>query len=156
MASEQAAMSQMAPNLRWLPEEPSGGWQGTVPLWPFDRPQPRGLVALVKGQSLEALIVCGHAYPMVEPQVTPLSVEPPIKALGWTTWHVAPNGALCLLQESVMWDPAGAVADLVPKISGWYIEYQLMLAGRIETMTETGLAADTSLDALLEVQDGTS
>ena len=42
LAREQAAMAATAPDLAWLPGEPSGGWQGTVPLWPFNRPEPQG------------------------------------------------------------------------------------------------------------------
>jgi hypothetical protein len=39
MQTERAAMAVAAPDLRWLPpeHEPSGGWQGAVPLRPFDR-----------------------------------------------------------------------------------------------------------------------
>jgi hypothetical protein len=149
LAREQAAMIAAAPDLAWLPEEPSGGWQGTVPMWPFNRPQPRGLNGLLGSKQLEVRIVCGHAFPMVEPLVRPLSVEVPWQALGWTSWHVAPDGSLCLFQASAQWDPSSPVADLIPKISGWYIEYHLMLAARIEAMTESGLAADDSLDVLI-------
>jgi hypothetical protein len=149
MAAERAAMTATAPDLTWLFSEPSGGWQGTVPLWPFSRPQPPGLLALLGGRLLEVQISCGHAFPMVEPTVRPLSVEIPVRALGWTSWHVTPDGTLCLLQESAQWDPSGAAADLVPKISGWHLEFWLMKGGHIEGMTECGIAEDDSLDGLL-------
>ncbi len=150
LAREQAAMGTAAPGLVWLAGERSGGWLGKVPVWPFDRPVPRGLTGLLGGQALEVRIVCGHAFPMVEPQVHPLSVEVPFQALGWTSWHVAPGGSLCLLQASAQWDPASTAADLIPKISGWHIEYHLMVRGLIKAMTERGLDADDSLDRLLD------
>jgi hypothetical protein len=149
LAAEQAAMATAAPDLVWLPGEPSGGWQGPVPLWPFSRPQPPGLLTLLGGRPLKIRITCGHAFPMVEPSVRPLSVEVPARALGWTHWHVAPDGTLCLLQESAQWDPSRAAADLVPKISGWYIEFSLMKGGHVEAMTECGIAKEDGLDGLL-------
>jgi hypothetical protein len=149
LAAEQAAMEAVAPSLEWQDDEPSGGWQGAVPVWPFARPQPTGLQRLLGGMPLAVRIVCGHAFPMVEPTVRPLSIEVPFQSLGWTSWHVGPDGSLCLLQESTMWDPGAAAADLIPKISGWYLEYQLMLTGDIEAMTECGIVDDDSLDALL-------
>jgi hypothetical protein len=149
LAAERAAMAVAAPDLVWLASEPSGGWQGTVPLWPFGRPEPPGLRVLLDGRPLEVRIVCGHAFPMVVPSIRPLSVEVPFQALGWTSWHVAPDGTLCLLQESTQWDPSGAVADLVPKISGWHVEFWLMKGGHTEAMTERGIADDDSLDGFL-------
>lgn len=142
-------MKAAAPELVWLVSSASGGWRGTVPLWPFSRPRPTGLLEFLGGQPLEVRVICGHAFPMVEPSVRPLSLEPPFRALGWTSWHVAPGGTLCLLQESALWDPSSAAADLVPKISGWYVEFRLMTAGHIGAMTEYGIAEDDSLDGLL-------
>jgi hypothetical protein len=149
LAAEQAAMAAAAPDLVWLADEPSGGWRETVPLWPFTRPQPPGLLAVLGGQPLEVRIICGHAFPMVEPRVRPLTVEVPFQVLGWTQWHVAPDGTLCLLQESAQWDPSSAAADLIPKISGWNVEFWLMKGGQIGAMTECGIAKDDSLDGLL-------
>jgi hypothetical protein len=149
LAAEQEAMAEAAPDLEWLSGEPSGGWQGNVPLWPFGRPQPPGLLALVGGRPLEVRITCGHAFPMVQPSVWPLSVEVPFRVLGWTSWHVAPDGTLCLLQEAAQWDPAGAAAGLIPKISGWNIEFWLMTKGHLDSMTARGIAEDDSHDALL-------
>lgn len=149
LAAEQAAMNVAAPGLAWLPDEPSGGWRGNVPIWPFGRPEPPGLLALMGGRPLEVHITCGHAFPMVEPSIRPLSVEVPFHVLGWTNWHIAPDGTLCLLQESSQWDPAGAAADLIPKISGWNIEFWLMINGHIDSMTVQGIVEDDSLDVLL-------
>jgi hypothetical protein len=150
LACEQEAMRAAAPDLAWLPGEPSGGWQGKAPVWPFVRPEPAGLARLLDSQALEVRIVCGHAFPMVEPEVRPLSVEVPPRALGWTSWHVAPGGTLCLLQASAQWDPASAASELIPKISGWHIEYHLIVRGLVQSMTEHGLEADDSLDDLLD------
>ena len=149
LAAEKAAMRAAAPELMWLPSEPSGGWQGTIPLWPFSRARPPGLRAYLGGQPLEVRITCGHAFPMVQPSIRPLSAEIPFEVLGWTNWHVAPDGTLCLLQESAQWDPSSAAADLIPKISGWHIEFWLIKGGHIEAMTECGIAEDGSLDELL-------
>jgi len=149
LAAELVAMRAAAPGLAWQDAEPSGGWRGTLPLWPFGRPEPPGLLSLVGGRPLEVQITCGHAFPMVEPAVRPVSVEVPFEALGWTSWHVAPGGTLCLLQESAQWDPASAAADLIPKVSGWYIEFCLKKAGHIDAMTISGIAEDSSLDGLL-------
>lgn len=148
---ELAAMRQAAPELQWrdAEQEPSGGWHGPVPLWPFDRPEPAGLVELVGGTSLQVGIRCGHAYPMVEPAVYPLNLDLPHAAFGWSTWHVLPDGALCLLRDAVLWDPRATVADLVPKISGWYLEYQLLSRGLVEAMTVSGIVTDDSRDLLL-------
>jgi hypothetical protein len=149
LAAEQAAMEAAAPGLAWLADEPSGGWEGDVPLWPFTRTQPPGLPELLGGRPLEVRITCGHAFPMVEPSVLPLSVDIPFQALGWTTWHMAPDRTLCLMQESAQWDPGGTAADLIPKISGWNIEFWLMSNGLIDAMTARGIAEDSSYDSLL-------
>jgi hypothetical protein len=148
LAAELAAMTAVAPDLAWQDAEPSGGWKGTVPLWPFTRGEPPGLLAVVGGP-LEVQILCGHAFPMVEPAVRPVSVEVPFEALGWTTWHVAPDGTLCLLQESAQWDPVCPAAELIPKVSGWYIEFCLKTGKHIEAMTISGITEDDSLDGLL-------
>lgn len=147
---EVSAMRVAAPDLVWLAEddEPSGGWQGPVPVWPFERSEPAELSRLAP-TPLEVRIVCGHAYPMVEPRIYPLNVQLPTIALGWTTWHVAPDGSLCMLQESAAWDPRCPAADLVPKVSGWYLEYHLLRLGRIDAMTESGIVTNHDLDETL-------
>jgi hypothetical protein len=146
--SELAAMFAVAPGLVWRLESP-GRWVGHVPLWPISRRQPRGVAALVGHQEFAVEIVCGPAYPMLEPLVWPTAIDLPVTALGWTEWHLLLSGALCLLHDDASWDPSTLAADLVPKISGWYIEYHLKSAGYIQRMTEYGIAIDDSLDALL-------
>jgi hypothetical protein len=151
LAREKTAMSEVAPQLAWRDDEPSGGWAGSVPLWPFDRPEPAGVAALTGGQPLTVSIVYGHAFPMVVPIVYPVSVEPDVYHRTDQAWHVAGDGRLCLLQEASHWDPDATAADLVPKMSGWYIEYLLMVRKRIDRMTIEGLAASTDLDELLRI-----
>ena len=99
-------------------------------------------------------IICGHAYPMVEPLVWPEEVDLPADALGWTKWHLLPSGALCLLRDRTSWDPSADAADLIEKISGWYIEYHLLRKGYITEMTEYGISDDDSLDPLLRAGSG--
>jgi len=149
---EQTAMHAVAPDLFWR-NKGSGGWIGHVPLWPFRRPRPAGLRALVGDRPFAVEIICGHAYPMVEPQVWPKEVDLPVIARGWTKWHLLPFGALCLLQDRTSWDPSADAADLIEKISGWYIEYHLMRMGYITEMTEYGISEDDSLDPLIGAMD---
>lgn len=148
LESEQAAMYAVAPGLIWR-FNGSGQWVGHVPLWPISRRQPQGVAALVGHRAFAVAIECRQAYPMVEPTVRPIEVEPPVTALGLSEWHLLTNGTLCLLEDSASWDPATLAAELVPKISGWYIEYHLKCAGYIGRMTEYGIANDDSLDSLL-------
>jgi hypothetical protein len=155
LESEQAAMHAVAPDLFWR-YKGSGGWIGHAPLWPFRRRQPPGVAAFVDHRPFEVKITCGYAYPMVEPRVWPEQVSLPAIALGWTAWHLLPSGALCLLQDKASWDPSAHAADLIEKISGWYIEYHLMCRHRITRMTEYGIAEDDSLDRFLRDEDDPS
>lgn len=148
---ERVAMAAAAPELVWLDDEPSGGWEGPVPLWPFERSVPEGVQKLTSGTPLVVRIVCGHAYPMVEPAVYPLGIDPPYVAFGWSAWHLLPNGGLCLLRDAVMWNPEETASALIPKVSGWHLEYLLMLNKRIDAMTESGLAVDESIDSLFDI-----
>jgi hypothetical protein len=148
LQSELAAMHAVAPDLIWR-REGSGRWVGDVPLWPFGRRKPPNLEAFVGHKPLAAKIVPGHAYPMVEPLVWPQDISVPAIALGWTNWHLLPSGALCLLQDTTSWNPSAQAADLIEKVSGWYIEYHLMQKGYITQMTECGIANDDSLDRFI-------
>jgi hypothetical protein len=149
LRSELADMYAWAPDLFWR-QEGSGGWTGRVPLWPFDRPQPKGVTVLVDGRPFEVIIKCRPAHPMVVPFVWPRNVEPSIDELGWTKWHLLPNGSLCLLQGNADWNPSAHAAELIEKMSSWYIEYHLVKFGYIDSMTEYGIARDNSLDGILE------
>ncbi|MFI5913163.1 hypothetical protein [Dactylosporangium sp. NPDC051541] len=149
LLAECVALAAAAPDLRWEPKGP-GYWRGAVPLWPFDRPQPEGLPALVGGRPLEVAVLCRPPHPMVPPIVVPYSVTPPTRALGYASWHLLPSGALCLVRGTAWWDPQRLIASLVPKISGWYIEFQLMMAGLLDEMPARGVDRDDGLDALID------
>jgi hypothetical protein len=164
--AECAAMAEAAPDLNWVDarfaatanaaaartwfDAATGGWFGEVPLWPFDRPRPRGLGDLVGGRPLLVAVQCWPVHPMMAPIVTPLGVPLPLEALGLNTWHLVPSGALCLFRGDAWWDPASLVAELVPKISGWYIEYHLMMRGCITRMPDRGVNVDDALDQVID------
>lgn len=147
--AEVAAMEEAAPRLKWS-EQRLGGWCGEVPLWPFGRPRPRGLERLVAGRPLSVRVSCWPVHPMVAPMVRPLGVDVPPEALGYNTWHLLPDGSLCLFRGTAWWDPARLVADLIPKISGWYLEYHLMKRGCLRRMPDRGVDVDGALDAVID------
>jgi hypothetical protein len=145
----------MAPHLLWdgtlrsVRGRKCGGWRGQVPLWPFGRPRPARLAEVVPPNQRVVEIRCAEAHPMLAPTVWPKGVSLPKAALGWHDWHLTLAGGLCLLQNATAWDPQEFVAELVPKISGWLIEYALVQRGLIPAMTEQGIQANDSLDPLL-------
>jgi hypothetical protein len=125
-----------------------GMWSGRLPIWPFDRPEPPGLTDLIDG-GLTCEVYYAAAHPMVPPRVYPIAPEPEVIERSQHTWHVAPDGSLCLMQTLGDWDPATSVVELLEKACGWRIEYALMKAGAIETMTLSGIVSDASLDGLI-------
>jgi hypothetical protein len=155
LRAECAELTAAAPGLQWDADGP-GRWHGEVPLWPFDRPQPAGLPSLVGGRPLGVEMVCTPPHPMLAPFVFPVSVELPIHALGDADWHLLPNGALCLFRGTAWWDPERLVASLVPKISGWYVEFHLMMAKRLRRMPDRGVDRDDQLDAIINQDPGST
>jgi hypothetical protein len=153
LKAELAAMELVAPDLVWS-EADTGGWVGPLPMWPFDRPRPAGLAALLGHQPCEVLIASNHAYPMVQPTIHPLRPRAPWQMWGLGEYHLLPNGSLCLLQSHAAWNPSARIADMIPKASGWYIEYRLILAGRLRAMPEPGFAAGGHLDHLVPPDPG--
>jgi hypothetical protein len=156
---------QFAPDLEWvLTDEdglfPYGGWSGALPLWPFDRAQPEGLVELVQ-MPLQVLVIYSSAHPVVSPTIYPIDPEPQISEISDTIWHVAPGQSLCLFQSEGYWVPEASVRELLLKACGWRIEYALMHAGIVDRMSERGIVTDASFDHLITraahcVRDGCS
>jgi len=150
-AAELQAMAAVAPGLAW--DERVGAWVGAAPEWPFPRPRPGGLDEFLDGRRLLARVEYSQAFPMVAPRVVPISPEPDPMVRTQHEWHVNGDGSLCLLQRASDWDGAGAAAELVVKASGWFLEYLLMEAGRIDRMSEAGIVNDDSRDHLFAGRD---
>lgn len=152
LARDRVEVSAIAPDLVFLPagslEAPNGGWQGCIPIWPFERDRPDGLEALVP-TALSLLLVYSSAHPAVAPTIYPLDPTPEINEISDTIWHVAPGQSLCLFQSEGFWIPEASITDLLLKAAGWRIEYALMHAGAIERMSEHGIVSDASFDPLM-------
>lgn len=148
LRKEHDAMAVVAPDLTWTGKG-AGSWEGPVPAWPFERPAPPGLDALLAGRRLRVLVAYGHAFPMTTPVVWAIYPEPSIEQRTEHAWHVNGDGSLCLLEAAAAWTGREAAAELVAKAAGWFIEYLLMCRGLIASMTNVGLAADPSVDAII-------
>lgn len=151
---EREAMSDVAPELRWCDEDPAGGWEGIVPIWPFKRSVPVDLERFLDGRRLKIRIQYLQSFPMVEPKFWPLDPEPAIVHRTDARWHVLGDGALCLFQDASDWTGSETAADLIAKAAGWFLEFLLMQKGAIEEMTEGGIAVDPSLDGLFVPHSG--
>jgi hypothetical protein len=128
-----------------------GGWQGELPLWPFDRPVPTGLSDLLGGSPLVVEVHYSAAHPMVAPRIYPVDPLPEPYEHSQHVWHVAPGGSLCLLQSDTAWLPEASITELIAKAAAWRIEYALMKTGAISEMTTNGIVSDASLDEVIEV-----
>lgn len=151
---EKVAMAEHAPEMEWedaliYHQRRVVGWRGVAPDWGADRVKPDGTDALLAGRRLELLVLYLEAFPMAPPALVPLNPEVPMHRRTLSKWHVLGDGSLCLVQAAEDWQPEDTAADLVRKASGWFIEYLLLEAGRIDRMTERGIFEDTSLDAEL-------
>lgn len=142
---ELAAMPVVAPDLSWN----GRCWTGHAPLWPFERPHPDGLLSFVGDRRLQVEIFYLESFPMVAPRFMPVDPEPDISVRTRHDWHVNGDGSLCMFQNFSDWDPFSTAADLVPKASGWFLEYLLLSSGRIDTMTVHGIVDDDQLDHFL-------
>lgn len=138
------------PDLAWDPVG-AGAWEGRLPPWPFDRPEPAALRAWTGGRGLEVRLVYWQAYPMVAPLLFPLDPEP--EPVEWTQhrWHVNGDGSLCLLRTDADWTGREFVTDLLVKAAGWRVEYTLLKLGAIEEMTENSIVNDDRHDHLLSM-----
>ncbi len=154
LARDLAEVAELAPDMHFQAPGKLGGtehhgmWAGRLPVWPLARPEPDGLDALVPA-GLECMVLCSAAHPMIPPQVRPISPEPMLLERSQHKWHVAPAGALCLMQSTGDWDPLDSVADLLVKAAAWRVEYALMKAGVIEWMSLSGIVSDGSFDHLI-------
>lgn len=135
-------------NLTREGHQDGGGWAGALPAWPFERPRPPELDAFLAGETFEAVIVCLQGHPAVKPRVYPTNPEPDVGVRTMNAWHVAGDGSLCLSQRAYDWDGSETTAELVPKASGWFLEYLLLDRGLAEAMTEVGIVAGDLLDPL--------
>lgn len=139
---ELEAMPDVAPELAWN----GRAWSGPAPLWPFDRPVPSGLAAFVGDRRLTLEITYFESFPMVAPRFTPVDPEPDIAVRTRHEWHVNGDGSLCMFQNYSDWDPFSTAADLIPKASGWFLEYLLLSSGRIDAMSVGGIVNDDQHD----------
>ena len=155
---EQEALKAIAPDLTWMPTFPegspaaflgSGGWQGRLPLWPFDRPAPGG-VAQGLGEGMAVVIGCSPAHPVAMPRIWPLDPEPTPEYRTRHAWHLNGDGTLCIFLFPTAWTGRELVGELVHKAAGWFLEYQLMIEDpEIEIMTSAGIASSEIFDERL-------
>lgn len=143
---ELETMAAAAPGLTW--DGHAGVWEGVVPLWPFERPAPHGLGDFVGSRRLSVAVVPLEAHPAVPPRFLPLDPAPGFHERTQHRWHVNGDGTICMFQQAVEWTGQEPCAALVPKASGWFLEFLLMKAGLIDAMSEAGIADDPTYDAL--------
>lgn len=134
----------IAPDLHY---QGDGRWAGQLPRWPFRRPEPSGLRALLP-TGLEVLVETAAAHPLVEPAVHPLDVDLEIIRRLDHRWHLGGDGRLCLLQSPLAWRPADRISELLLKAAGWWCELALLQVGVTERMSEAGIVSDASRDHL--------
>jgi hypothetical protein len=148
LARDQREIADAFPQLGW---DSSGGgvWTGHLPIWPFNRPQPAGLLSLVGEAGLKVIVAYRQAYPMVPPRIFPIDPQPEPIEHTQHRWHVNADGSLCQFQTDTAWDPCDSVCDLLVKAAAWRVEYALVKADALAEMTTNGIVSDTSLDALI-------
>lgn len=153
LAQDQREIPKFAPGVNYHPPGelgfPHGGWCGRLPLWPFVRPEPRGLHSLLGEDGLEIALIYPAAYPLISPRIVPNDPRPTIDQCTQSAWHVAPDGSLCLLQTQGAWHPEASVVELLVKAAGWNVEYALMQAGVVDRMSIQGIVSDDSRDHLV-------
>jgi hypothetical protein len=150
-----AAIPTVAPDLAYQPPEMVGGqvvhhgrWVGRLPVWPFDRPMPERLRELVP-EGASVVMWYSAAHPVLPPRITVIDPQPELDERTQHRWHVAPGGSLCLLQTEGDWTPETSPVELLLKAAGWRIEYALMKAGVVESMTTNGIVSDPTRDHLI-------
>ena len=148
LATERAAMELVAPSLIWRVDDPAGGWDGIVPVWPFARPRPKDLDGFLSGERLRVSINYIQAHPMIPPKIFPVGRNPDPNHWTLHQWHLNGDGSLCLVRTVEDWTGGSTAADLVVKSSSWFLEYVLLTRGHVDAMTECGIVTDDSLDRL--------
>jgi hypothetical protein len=155
LARDLADIAAFAPDLTYEPPKTvgrrvihHGRWIGRLPLWPFDRAMPVGLGDLVPG-GVSVMMSYSAAHPVLPPRVTVLDPEPELEERTQHRWHVAPGGSLCLLQTEGDWTPETSPVELLLKAAGWRIEYALMKARVVDSMTTNGIVSDPARDHLI-------
>lgn len=154
LESEVRDVQSVAPNLAWVPEG-AGRFEGEIPVWPFERPEPAGLRALVPEPG-RVSIEYRQAFPAVPPTIVCRRPSPDISLRSFEAFHVLPNGGLCLLRGADQWTLTSQTSELLLKASGWIIEYALLHAGAVQRMTVNGIVEDDQLDALISITAGES
>jgi hypothetical protein len=122
-------------------------WRGRLPRWPFSRPEPAGLAALLP-RGMQAEIRTSPAHPLEEPAVYPLDVDVEVWHRLDQRWHVAGDGRLCLAQGPLAWEPEDSLSEVVLKAAGWRCELVLLEAGVVTAMSVNGIVTDPSRDCL--------
>ena len=147
-ARDQDEVAARFPRLTWT-KSGAGSWEGRLPMWPFERPEPPGLSRILGDVGMEVIIVYRQAYPIVPPRLYPVDPRPEPVERTQHRWHVNGDGSLCQFQSETVWDPRDSICDLILKAAGWRVEYALMKAGALEQMTLHGIVDDSSLDNLV-------
>lgn len=148
LTRDRTEITERFPSLVWNPEG-AGGWDGVLPSWPFDRPKPPLLDALIDGVGLRVAVRYPQGYPMVPPAIWPLNPEPSVAEWTVHAWHVNGDGSLCMLESVSLWDPRESPTPLLLKAAGWRIEYALRKADVLSEMTRNGIVSDDRLDELI-------
>jgi hypothetical protein len=148
LEADSLEVQELFTDLTWSAAD-HGRWSGELPMWPFDRKRPAELDDLLGGHGLRVLVSCGQAYPAAPPRILPLDPEPEIVERTQHRWHVNGDGTLCLFQDEAVWNTRVTLSDVLLKAAGWRIEYALMKAGCIESMTTNGIVIDPCLDAVI-------
>ncbi|MGO9762979.1 MAG: hypothetical protein ACLP1Q_17140 [Solirubrobacteraceae bacterium] len=155
LRAERGQVTALAPDLDWTHglrhagRDDLVGFQGTLPAWCAQRPEPPGVAELLAGERLTVRCVYAEATPMIPPVIFPVEPEVPITLRTDHSWHLNGDGSLCLLQAAGDWEPGETAVPLLVKASCWFVEYRLKERGLIDAMSENGVARDDCFDSIL-------
>lgn len=145
LALDHDDLAAIAPDLRWNPEKRC--WTGRLPRWPFDRPEPAGLVQLLP-QGMTVQVRPSPAHPLTEPAIFPIDVDIEVRHRLDHRWHLAGDGRLCLLRTPLDWRPEDRLSELILKAAAWRCKLTLLETEVVTAMTENGIVSDGSRDHL--------